>query len=244
MTFFNTKPIQGEKPMNTFHARNPIIIACLAIAGLVLATPALASNPLLFEWSGVDEDNNPFTISYTVTDVQSGEAGYDSNFFDASGWDVSTEEVGEKQVITDMGGDVFAGTYTYPTTTTSDPYYYLSAYEDSGDTYIYMLGGADNSNIGLTYDGNPVLWVEIAGTADYAFIDPTTATSLADIFPVGTYTITPDDFFDGFGGQIVMDSSAQLISPTSLTISVIPEPTSLALLGLGGLAMLRRRHHV
>jgi hypothetical protein len=35
MTSFNTKPIQGEKPMNTFHARNPPIAACLATAGLL-----------------------------------------------------------------------------------------------------------------------------------------------------------------------------------------------------------------
>jgi hypothetical protein len=235
MTFFNTKLIQGEEPMNTFHARNPLIAACLAIAGLVLATPALASNPLLFEWSGTDSNNDPFSVAFTVTDVESTATNYDFiDFGDPSQVEVITEELGQDPVVSDVTSTTLGGSFTYPSASATDPYNYLFAFESSGNTFLSLVAAADDSNIGLTYDGNTLEYMEISGTLPFAWVDPTTASSLADLFPVGTYNVTgPFGNFDWNGGS-------ESPTPTSLTISVVPEPTSLALLGLGGLAMLRR----
>ena len=223
--------------MNTFHARNPLIIACLAIAGLVLATPALASNPLLFEWSGMDESSNPISVAFTVTDVQSTDTNYDFIEFDDS-TTIITQELAQNQLVLDVTSNALGGAFSYPSSTNVDPYDYFFAFDDNGQTYLSTQVGADDSDIGLTFDGNTLTYIDFAGTLSLPWTDPTTVNSLSELFPAGTYAVT-----GGFG-QLFGDDGTESPTPTSLTISVIPEPTSLALLGLGGLAMLlRRRRH-
>lgn len=215
------------------HAR-ALFMFTIALA----APPALASNPLLFEWSGTDSNSEPFSVALTVTDVQSSDTNYEFiDFGDPSQVEVYTEELGHDQIITNVTSTTLGGAFTYPNTTTTDPFGYLFAFENNGLTYLSLAVGADDSDIGLTFNGNTLQYIEFSGDLPFAWVDPTTASSLSDLFPVGTYDVT------GAFGFLAWDSGngTEYPSPTTLTISVIPEPSSIALLALGGLALLRRR---
>jgi MYXO-CTERM domain-containing protein len=180
----------------------------------------------------------------TVTNVQNGESGFNVNDFDATGLFTTTETTTQKLVVTNVTGDIFGGSYTLPTANSDDPYQFVETQNDNGNTVIGIFAGADSSNIGLTFNGQLVNWVIFESTANLPYVDPSTATSFADLFPVGTYSLTGQTGQSFTGDLTYNDFNSDLdLIPNSLTISVIPEPTSvgLAMLGLGGLALLRRR---
>ncbi len=212
---------------------------CVAAIILALAAaPALASQPLLFEWSGVDSNNDPFSVAFTVTDAQNGDTGYDFSDFSSTVF-VATEAIGQSQIVTDVTSDTLGGAFVYPNATNDDPYFFLFASAGAGNTgtYLQIAAGADESNIGLTFNGNVVEYLEVAGELPFAFGDPSTAASLSDLFPAGAYAVT-----DGFGlFSWNAGAGTEFPTPDTLTISVIPEPTTAALLAFGGLALLRRR---
>jgi hypothetical protein len=56
--------------------------------------------------------------------------------------------------------------------------------------------------------------------------------------PFGSHTYTADN---SFGSILISEANASGGTVSSLSLSQIPEPTTTALLGLGGLALLRRR---
>jgi len=211
-------------------------IASTILAITLLATPALASQPLLFEWSGVDSNSNPFSVAFTVTDVQSSDTNYDViDFGDPAQVEITTEELTHDQIVTNVTSGTFGGSFTYPSSTLSDPYGFLFSFDNSGVTFLSIGFGADDSDIGLTFNGDAVTYVTFSGDLPLPWVDPTTVNSLSELFPVGTYAVT-----GGFGN---IDSVGGTASPTpdTLTISQIPEPTTAALLGLGGVALMRRR---
>jgi len=213
-----------------------------ALAVTLAATPALASQPLLFEWSGVDENSNPFAVAFTVADVQNGEPGYEFNDFAnfIPILYINTETTGQSQVVTDVTSDAFGGTFATPSANAFDPYFFIEAEENGTDTALEILAGADTSDIGVTFGGAAINRVWATGTIDLPFSDPALASSVSDLFPAGTYAVTPHP---SLVSEVVYDNSNQFFVPTfdTLTISVVPEPATLALLGLGGLALIRRR---
>jgi hypothetical protein len=219
------------------------ILVPLTIVAALTATPVFAA-PLLFEWSGVDSNDDPFAVTLTVTDVQSTDINYDFiDFGDPSQVEVTTEEIGQDPVVSNVTSTTLGGAFTYPSTTATDPYNYLFAFDNGGNTYLSLIAAADDSDIGLTFNGNALEYMEFAGDLPFAWVDPTTASSLADLFPVGTYNVT-----DGFG-NLTWDGGSEFPTPTSLTISAapdtpanaVPEPATAALLGLGALGLLARR---
>ncbi len=209
-----------------------------AAAASFVAAPALASQPLLFQWSGTDSSNNPFSVAFTITDAQNGDNTYDFNDFGTSVF-VDTETVGQTQIVTDVTSDTLGGTFAYPTSTNSDPYFYISAAPIAGGpgTFLQTYAAADDSNIGLTFNGNVIETLDVNGVPAFAFGDPSTAGSLSDLFPVGTYAVTSGDGLIEWNNQ----SDNEFLTPDTLTISVIPAPTTAALLTVGGVALVRRQ---
>lgn len=140
---------------------------------------------------------------------------------------------------TSFSGDGLSGTYTRATGTSTAPYDYISA--DSGGLYLHA-GNQDpsGSSIGLTVDGTEVLTVYayslgIPGLdySDTAFVNP--ASWLAGY--TNTYTLSS-------GGIRVRDETYTDIffTPTSATIQAIPEPSTIAFVGIfgSGIFIVRR----
>lgn len=221
------------------------ILVPLTIVAALTAIPAFAA-PLLFEWSGVDSNDDPFAVTLTVTDAQNGDTGYDSiDFGDPGNFEVVTEELGQTQIISNVTSTTLGGAFAYPSSTPLDPFGYVLAFDDGGQTYLSMGVGADDSDIGLTFDGNTLAYMQFDGILPLAWVDPTTVSSLSDLFPVGTYAVTNE--FGLFSWPVA--GGAEFVSPTNLTISAapdtpanaVPEPATAALVGLGALGLLARR---
>ncbi|MBK5929059.1 PEP-CTERM sorting domain-containing protein [Halochromatium salexigens] len=219
------------------------ILVPLTIVAALTATPVFAA-PLQFDWSGVDSNDDPFAVTLTVTDAQNGDTGYDLIEFGNPGYvEVVTEELGQTQIISNVTSTTLGGAFAYPSSTPSDPFGYLFAFSSGGQTYLSMGVGAEDSDIGLTFDGNTLADMQFDVILPLAWVDPTTVSSLSDLFPVGTYAVTNED------GRFSWQEGGEDVSPTSLTISAapdtpanaVPEPATAALLGLGALGLLARR---
>lgn len=108
-------------------------------------------------------------------------------------------------------------------------------------SFAESLGTAPNNDLGV--DTNNVIAGNYATSADLTIVLDTTGTAwtaewLVDGSPVRseTYGTNPSINFVGFARENGESSDID-----NFTLTVIPEPSSVALLGLGGLALLRRR---
>jgi PEP-CTERM motif len=136
------------------------------------------------------------------------------------------------------GGDVDyysislpAGCWVSGITTPVDPAFFtpdttFAAYDNLGNEIIWNDDGGSNSS-GNTFGGSAwrfettysgIYYIAVSGYAD------------------GVSFVTPMDGIDDFSGLPHVEQGAY-----GLTISVFPEPSSLALIGLGAVALLRRR---
>ncbi len=111
----------------------------------------------------------------------------------------------------------------------------------AGSTNTGGSFGDDDTELGL-YDSAGNL---IATNDDEDFgagiltslIDSTTVGALAD----GTYYVAAGNFNTDFGAGWNVTSTSTAVGTSKVTFSFVPAPSSVALLGLGGLAAIRRR---
>ena len=155
------------------------------------------------------------------------------------------------QDLTGLSLVLFNGTSVYSTNGT----FALSGSIPAGGYYVF--GNVTPTNFDPTVNTDLIQNGSIDGFGIYSGNAPTTATATNLVvgvvyegrggFPVEFELITVDDS-TSVAGSLQRDPSATstfVLSnpPTPGQLNVVPEPTSLALLGLGGLALAVRRRH-
>jgi hypothetical protein len=176
---------------------------------------------------------NIYTFTWIINDGYTGSDGF------GDGGDVfsSTENLwfststNDPWLWSSVSGDGLIGTYTKPSDNDQAPFEQLKI--DSAGLLCWAATKTVSIDMGLFVDGAEV-WNIVAQDltipgldySDTSFINP--ATYLANY--TGTYS-SP-------GGGIYLDNGhAQNIefTPTSITIGVIPEPSTILLFGIGGI---------
>lgn len=151
------------------------------------------------------------------------------------------------------GGPIVWVEYAYPTL---DP----AGNPGAGDLFIHLQGDLDTTPIagGIVNNVNQRLeidfrassfWIDLLGAPN----EPVTAYWENTVFPSGPAPIAVGGFDLATGdynidpGRLLLSLNALTLGaneryefPASITAGVVPEPASLTLLGLGGLALLRR----
>lgn len=177
-----------------------------------------------------------YTFTWVVNDGYSGSA-YDFYSSSMNRW--SVQETSDQMLWSSISGDGLSGVYSRPAGTSIAPYDILQATASALGLFAYN-DDAPNSSQGLSVDGIAVTEIQaydldIPGLdySDTAFVNP--ASWLAGY--VGTHALSTGKIGvkDGSGNQIAFTS-------TSATIEAIPEPATLAFVGIfgGGLWFVRR----
>ena len=202
-----------------------------------LALPSSLCAQVEFQWSGVDGNTNTYSITMVARNVSNGETGFEVNLWNAAFIDVTTETTSQTALFTSVSSGLFGGSLSLPNADANDPGYRVVTSEDGGNTDMELYVGADTSDIGLTFSGNPVNSFYQGGVVDFAYSDPTTLSEFTDFFPQGTYSVT------GGYGEIAYNGSSDFLSiaPQTLTITHIPEPGAAALVLLSLAAGLASR---
>ncbi|MEM9914440.1 MAG: PEP-CTERM sorting domain-containing protein [Planctomycetota bacterium] len=196
-------------------------LTSFAAFAVMAATPALAQPTLVGTFEGVTpEGSNAFLFEIVSSDLTGSyavELAFEANIGN------STFFGGQNDTLTDALADE-------QTTVDNN---LNSGYSIAEDTYYF------DTNFGTANPGNnPFTSTETTGfvqTPTTLFMSFGTSTDLGS--PVSVIRIvTPDDDIEFFG-VIAQDGVNNQVSGTA----VVPEPTTAALLGLGGLALLSRK---
>jgi lamin tail-like protein/PEP-CTERM motif-containing protein len=151
---------------------------------------------------------------------------------------------GQSYVIqsTSNGGQaIFESTYGFAADL------YTTAYFSNGDDR-YILADADDglgaaTNLvdihgDINTDGTGLPWEYLDG---YAYRLPTAITGNGGVFAIGEWFHSGVNGLEDPGYDDVVEAALIVAQTTPGTHNYVPEPASLALISLGGLAMLRRR---
>ena len=109
---------------------------------------------------------------------------------------------------------------------------------NNSNKFFILDGGTRRNESGTSYSGDTIKTVRldfdlVAGTADL-ILDPNgTPTTLISGQSIAASLDTADGIF--------IRSGSRYTGPATFTITTVPEPSSAALLGLGGLALILRR---
>ena len=148
-----------------------------------------------------------------------------------------TIAAGDSFVIQSSGNDgqlIFESTYGF-----AADLYTSAFYSNGDDRYILWMGGAVHDIHGdIDTDGTGLAWEYLDG---YAFSNPTRITANGGSFVIGDWTHGGVNSLEDPGFDDVVELALILANTTPGTHNFVPAPASLALLGLGGLAIRRRR---
>jgi hypothetical protein len=230
------------------------------LLGLALA-PIAALGQVVFTVSGtVNATGNGFTagqaVTFTFTLAQTASnTGSNSVVLGSptiTGYRWADEVTSDPILWADVTGSPFSDTYTRPVALADSPWMELQI--EAVTNRIRFLAAAPEpdeaytESMGLTFGGNNVTYIYAIGRFTGLSFDFTSET-LPDATTyfsanLGTYSFiegtSPNSafFYDGASGDI-------LFTPTSLTISAVPEPSTyaaiLGALALGLVAWKRRR---
>lgn len=227
------------------------------LLGLALA-PIAALGQIVFTVSGtVNATGNGFTagqavtFSFTLAQTASN-TGSDSRVLLTgaqndiiNGYRWADEVTADPILWADVTGSPFSGTYARPVALSASPSMELQL--DTTNNRIRFLasapepGGAYTESMGLTFGGNNVTYIYAIGHYTGLNFDFTSGT-LPDATAyfsnyLGTYAYTEIPFFTQSSAVYYDGASNDIFfTPTSLTISAVPEPSTYAAI-LGALAL-------
>jgi hypothetical protein len=227
----------------------PMVAAIVLLALSVLAGTAQAASTS-FSVTGTAQNTlygytngQSYTFNWIVN---SGFTNNGSSYF-ASGVDLENywadENTNQAPVITAVSGDGLTGTYVRPTVGWDDPYSAIDVWFHYGVTNLTLSVANDAyQSIGLQANGTDIRWIEASDLyiGDiWSFPGSYTDPNVYFAAFTGTYTPTAGDIM-----LIPVSGDVLHFTPTSLTISTIPEPSTalLTALGLAVLVIRRRRH--
>ncbi|MDB6113799.1 MAG: hypothetical protein JWQ62_744 [Lacunisphaera sp.] len=174
--------------------------------------------------------NAVFTFAVTGADLSTN-AGNQFFSYTNQWWEDITSDT---QLFTAISGTGITGTLARPAANSNDPFSYIQALPASPPPSLLTFdAGAQTSNLGLIVNGQTVQEITV-GNLDWGASLPTpgTYTALTSYFTpfFGTHALNSGGYVDLSltGGPLVS------FTATSLTIAAVPEPSTSALLALGG----------
>ncbi len=179
-----------------------------------------------------------YTFNWVINDGYT--AGSSQDIFNSSRnlWD---SDITSDPILWDsISGDGLVGTYSRPSTPGA-PFDYAQVRNDDPDVFSLWAGNDDHSgsSLGMTVNGVELAVLSCSSLnigADFSF--PETYVNPADYWAAYAGAYTPSS-----GSIHVEDESSNIISfsPTSVSVQSIPEPATLAFMGLFGAAVIAIR---
>jgi hypothetical protein len=221
----------------------PMVAAIVLLALGGLAGTAGAA-PISFSVTGTAKTNLYGYVtgqSYTFNWIMNVDfTNNASSFFNSVDNYWSDELVSEAPIFTDVSGDGLTGSWQRPIVAEDDPYSVIEAGNDFGTHHFTLRADTDGAySIGLQANGTDVVGIEAAVLRiGNIFSCPGSYTDPTSYFAGLTGTYTP---IFGLISLYTVNPEVLSFTPTSVTISAIPEPSTAFLTGLGLVALFFHR---